>query len=182
MRGEAVWFVLLLSRLLGAFSLIPKHLVTRLGSHYRTVAADTTVIRLNSDADYASKGYFRLPNDDQDMDELADIDYGRLFPLDPERKQLLLNEMILAFDNLPYPEVSDILESICLSRDVDACAQLLELTSMMERLYVELRRRDTATGIEDLDDAARVLRSRIRTCAKSHLAGLNKEDSFRWPW
>lgn len=136
-----------------------------------------TVSRLSS-----GSGYFRLPNDDEDMDDLLDIDYGRLFPLDPGRKQLLLNEMTIAFDNLPDSEVSDILESICLSRDVDTCAQLLELTAMMEKLYAELRRRSRGSGIEDLDDAARVLRSRIRTCAKSHLAKLNKEDSFRWPW
>ena len=182
MRDAAILFVLLLSRLLGVQGFALRSLVIRPSTSFHRTTSDISITRLNAVSKDRSKGYFRLPNDNEDIDELADIDYGRLFPLDPERKQLLLNEMILAFDNLPYPEVRDILESICLSRDADACAQLLELTAMMERLYVELRRRKPADGIEDLDDAARVLRSRIRTCAKSHLARLNKEDSSRWPW
>lgn len=129
-------------------------------------------------------GYFRLPNDGDD-DAGSFIDEAAIFPLSNETKQIILSEMVLAFDNLPYSEVSDLLESIVISRDAYTCARLLELTRNMERIYAELRRRDASRGFEDLEDAARVIRSNIRIYANSHSAQQgNREPSaeFKWPW
>jgi hypothetical protein len=133
-------------------------------------------------------GYFRLPNDNEVADSRSfEFDLDKVFPLQNEKKQLLLSEMLLAFDNLPHSEVSDMLESICSTKDVETCASLLEMTAMMDMIYMELQRRDANQGIEDLEDAARVIRSRIRMYSKSHVARegprpLNPPDMQSWPW
>ena len=144
----------------------------------------------------ASKGYFRLPNDDKDDEDgrygifddlsVSSADLGRIFPLDGTRRQLVLNEMVDAFDNLPYSEVDEMLQSICNAQDADTMAQLLNLTAQMDQLYAELKRRNntSAEGMEDLDDASRVIRSRIRMYVNSHIArsGDGDRNAAQWPW
>ena len=144
----------------------------------------------------ASKGYFRLPNDDKDDEDgrygifddlsVSSADLARIFPLDGTRRQLVLNEMVDAFDNLPYSEVDEMLQSICNAQDADTMAQLLNLTAQMDQLYAELKRRNntSADGMEDLDDASRVIRSRIRMYVNSHIArsGDGDRNAAQWPW
>ena len=144
----------------------------------------------------ASKGYFRLPNDDKDDEDgrygifddlsVSSADLGRIFPLDGTRRQLVLNEMVDAFDNLPYSEVDEMLQSICNAQDADTMAQLLNLTAQMDQLYAELKRRNntSAEGMEDLDDASRVIRSRIRMYVNWHIArsGDGDRNTAQWPW
>lgn len=124
-------------------------------------------------------GYFKLPNDAEDAG-LQMVAEANVFPMSAETKALLLSEMVVAFDNLRYDEVSDMLDSIVASRDAYTCARLLELLATMDRVYFELRRGD-GSGLEELEDTARVTRSRIRMYANSHVAKSEQKD-FKWPW
>ena len=145
-----------------------------------------TSLLSSSETSPLDKGYFKLPNDIDEELKLEVASEGNVvFPLPDETKQKILKEMEGAFDNLQQWEVRSMLESLCDSKDSYTCAKLIELTTMMDEIYTELDRRNNSnvmSDVEDLGDAARVTRSRIRMLLNPLASKFTPGVAFKWPW
>ena len=158
-----------------------------------------TYVALSESTPTGDAGVFRLPNDAPkkgNTEPFVEIDVDQIDFTDENLKNRVLTQMELAFDNYQIPEIRDMFKRLWLTRMNeprinDACLQLIKLTKDAEEIENEAIRRDNLSGstfynMEDLYDAVRVVRSRIRMYGKDaefcSSDGLYKPYEFKWPW
>jgi hypothetical protein len=110
-----------------------------------------------------------------------------------ELRERILRVMVDAFDNLPPPEVAAMLAALWAAGPAagprgDSLAWLVLLTAEVEAIeaaaVARVRAPGAAMGLEDLEDAIRVARSRVRMWGKDagYYTGEMSLDPWRLPW
>jgi hypothetical protein len=113
--------------------------------------------------------------------------------LTPELQERVLRVMVDAFDNLPPPEVAAMLSALWAAGPAagpagDTLPRLVRLTEEVEAIeaaaIARMRGAGSAMGFEDLEDAIRVARSRVRMSGRDadYHTGALSLDPWRLPW
>ena len=113
--------------------------------------------------------------------------------LTPELQERVLRVMVDAFDNLPPPEVATMLSALWAAGPAagpagDTLPRLVRLTEEVEAIeaaaVARARGAGGAVGFEDLEDAIRVARSRVRMSGRDadYHTGALSPDPWRLPW
>jgi len=130
---------------------------------------------------------FRLDEDQSDADNAKRWSYDTD---DLNLRERVLEQMILAFDNLPGPEVEEMHRALWNAKDenegaLNSCTNLIKWTLSAEEIEGEAVKRtegnSSIQGLEDLEDAMRVTRSMIRMFGKdADFCRSNDDGSQSW--
>ena len=179
-------------------ALLTTQIIRDLSAPSNKLGTGISTLCVSQSDSYDSTGYFRIPeNSPGNLPNEVIVEKDENAEEDLSNKSVILrvlNQMELAFDNLPPQEVKLMLDKLLLTSATSAqikasCVKLIKLTELAEEIEnaAILREKSNAdAGFEDLYDAIRTVRSQIRMYGKDSDFcgddGIYRPYEFKWPW